>query len=80
MSNSLARGNSRSVTLRWAAWNPFLQPTTPHMTVGLIGGPSPSPDGEFVYKVPDTAMQDEMSAKTAGGLLAFQWGFGTKVC
>ncbi|KAL4221030.1 Nephrocystin-4 [Mactra antiquata] len=75
---SLHRGNTRSVTLRWSAWNPFLQPNTPHVTVGLFGGPTPSPDGEFVYKVPDTAMQDELSSKTAGGLMAFQWGFGFK--
>jgi hypothetical protein len=24
-------------------------------------------------------MQDEMSSRTAGGLMAFQWGFGFKV-
>ncbi|WAR15221.1 NPHP4-like protein, partial [Mya arenaria] len=59
---SIQRGNTRSVTLRWAAWNPFLQPNTPHVTVGLV----------------DTAMQDEISSRTAGGLLAFQWGFGIK--
>ncbi|KAH3821253.1 hypothetical protein DPMN_123015 [Dreissena polymorpha] len=76
LSKSLQRGNTRSVTLRWAAWNPFLQPTVPHVTVGLIGGPTPSPDGEFMYKVPNTAMQDQVSSRTAGGLLAFQWGFG----
>ena len=67
------------MTLRWSAWNPFLQPNTPHITVGLVGGPNPSPDGEFVFKVPDTKMQDEISSKTAGGLMAFQWGFGFKV-
>ena len=79
MSKSLARGNTRTVTVRWSAWNPFLQANSPHVTVGLIGGPFPSPDGEFVYKVPDTAMQDEISAKAAGGLMAFQWGFSIKV-
>ena len=77
--HSLVRGSTRSVTLRWSAWNPFLQPNTPHITVGLVGGPTPSPDGEFVFKVPDTKMQDEISSKTAGGLMAFQWGFGFKV-
>ena len=76
---SLSRGHTRSVTLRWSAWNPFLQPTNPHVTIGLIGGPTPSPDAEFVYKVPNTTMQDEISSKTAGGLMAFQWGFGFKV-
>ncbi|XP_045161165.2 nephrocystin-4-like isoform X2 [Mercenaria mercenaria] len=79
MARSIQRGNTRSVTLRWSAWNPFLQQhNSPHVTVGLFGGPIPSPDGEFVYKVPDTAMQDEISSRTAGGLMAFQWGFGFK--
>lgn len=78
LTKSLQRGNTRSVTLRWAAWTPFLQPNSPHVTVGLVGGPFPSPDGEFVYKVPDTAMQDKISSDTAGGLMAFQWGFGFK--
>ena len=32
-----------------------------------------------MFKVPDTKMQDEISSKTAGGLMAFQWGFGFKV-
>ncbi|KAK3594431.1 hypothetical protein CHS0354_000253 [Potamilus streckersoni] len=74
LSKTMLRGNTRSVTVRWAAWNPFAQPAGPQVFVALHGGPSQSPDEEFVYKMPDTSMQDALSSQMAGGILSFIWG------
>ncbi|KAL5014616.1 hypothetical protein ScPMuIL_008886 [Solemya velum] len=73
LSHSIARSHTRTVNLRWAAWNPFLQPDIPSVNVALVGGPIPSPDEAFMYRMPDTEMQGEMERKTAGGIVHFLW-------
>lgn len=75
----MSRGNTRTVTIRWATWNPFLQPQTPEVRLALTGGPHPGPDDEFVYKLPDTKMQNEITSQTAGGLLFFHWAYADQV-
>ncbi|ESO88791.1 hypothetical protein LOTGIDRAFT_125375, partial [Lottia gigantea] len=71
MSLSYARAHTRTVSLRWAIWNPFLHPNQSEIHLGLIGGNKQSPDEEFIYKMPDTDMQEESVSKTAGGLAMF---------
>ena len=80
MSQSLARAHTRTVTVRWAAWNPFLHPGTPEITLAFTGGVVRSPDDVFVFRMPQTSMQDQGAAKIAGGVLAFRWAVGGKVC
>ena len=80
MSLSLARARTRTATVRWAAWNPFLHTNMPEITVALTGGMARAPDDEFVYRMPLTTMQDQTAAKTAGGVLAFRWAMGAKAC
>lgn len=65
--------------MRWTAWNPFLHSSTPEISVALTGGTKRAPDDSFVYKLPDTEMQDLTAAKIAGGILAFRWTRGAKV-
>ncbi|KAH9490048.1 Nephrocystin-4 [Bulinus truncatus] len=71
--HSLTRAFTRSVNVRWAAWTPLQQSNSQEVTLALLGGPLRSPDDAFVYKVPATNMQDEVSAVAAGGLIAFRW-------
>ncbi|XP_050411736.1 nephrocystin-4 isoform X2 [Patella vulgata] len=73
MSLTYARAHTRTVSLRWAVWNPFLHANQREVHLGLIGGNKQSPDEDFIYKIPDTAMQDESASKTVGGLAMFQW-------
>ena len=80
ITQSLARARTRTVTVRWAAWNPFLHTNMPEITAALTGGAARAPDDEFVYRMPLTSMQDPAAAKTAGGVIAFRWAMGTKVC
>ena len=80
MSQSLARAHTRTFTVRWAAWNPFLHPSTPEVTAALTGGMARAPDDEFVYRLPLTTMQDQAVAMMAGGVVAFRWAMGAKVC
>ena len=80
MTQSLARARTRTVTVRWAAWNPFLHTNMPEITAALTGGAARAPDDEFVYRMPLTSMQDQAAAKIAGGVIAFRWAMGTKVC
>ncbi|XP_033763320.1 nephrocystin-4-like isoform X4 [Pecten maximus] len=75
VSSRVARGNTRTVSIRWAAWNPFLAQSSYEIRLALNGGPSPAPDEEFIYKLPDTKMQHEHVSKTAGGILAFSFSF-----
>ncbi|XP_021379713.1 nephrocystin-4-like isoform X2 [Mizuhopecten yessoensis] len=75
VSSCVARGNTRTVSIRWAAWNPFLAQSSYEIRLALNGGPSPAPDEEFIYKLPDTKMQHENVSKTAGGILAFSFSF-----
>ncbi|XP_069120570.1 nephrocystin-4-like isoform X2 [Argopecten irradians] len=75
VSSRNARGNTRTVSIRWAAWNPFLAQSSYEIRLALNGGPSPAPDEEFIYKLPDTKMQNEQVSKTAGGILAFSFSF-----
>ncbi|XP_060072495.1 nephrocystin-4-like isoform X2 [Ylistrum balloti] len=75
VSSRVARGNTRTVSIRWAAWNPFLAQSSYEIRLALNGGPSPAPDEEFIYKLPDTKMQHENVSKTAGGILAFSFSF-----
>ncbi|XP_041378583.1 nephrocystin-4-like [Gigantopelta aegis] len=72
MSLSLARSHTRTVCVRWAVWNPLLNPSSQEVLVSMMGGPHRGPDDEFVYRMPFTDMQDENRAKTAGGLISFQ--------
>ncbi|KAI8794088.1 nephrocystin-4 isoform X1 [Biomphalaria glabrata] len=71
--HSLTRAFTRSVNVRWAAWTPLQQSNSQDVTLALVGGPVRSPDDAFVYKVPATSMQDEITAVASGGLLAFRW-------
>ncbi|KAK3104423.1 hypothetical protein FSP39_001776 [Pinctada imbricata] len=73
ISKSLARSQNRNVTIRWGAWNPFFQPNMTMINVGLHGGPAKCPDDEFVFKMPDTKMQNQDQTRTAGGRLTFHW-------
>lgn len=79
MAGSLARAHTRTVTVRWAAWNPFLHPGSPEIVTALTGGVERAPDDEFVFRLPPTTMQDQAVAKTAGGVVAFRWAMGGKV-
>ena len=47
--------------------------------MSMVGGPLRAPDDEFVYRMPQTEMQDEDSAKMAGGLISFQCSLDGKV-
>jgi hypothetical protein len=80
MSLSLARAHTRTFTVRWAAFNPFLHPSSPDVTVTLMGGVYRAPDDEFVYRLPVTTMQDQSTAKMAGGVVSFRFAVGNKVC
>ena len=79
MSLSLARSHTRTVSVRWAVWNPLVNPSSQEVVVSMVGGPLRAPDDEFVYRMPQTEMQDEDSAKMAGGLISFQCSLDGKV-
>ena len=70
---SINRGSTRIVTLRWCAWNPFLHANEPHVSISMMGGPSPNPNDDLTYKLPDTKMQNEEAIKQAGGSMSFFW-------
>ncbi|KAK7093407.1 nephrocystin-4-like isoform X1 [Littorina saxatilis] len=78
ITQSLARAHTRTVTVRWAAWHPFLHPSMPEVTTALTGGVTRAPDDEFVFRLPPTNMQDQAVAKTVGGVVAFRWAMGAK--
>jgi hypothetical protein len=39
----------------------------------MMGGPSPNPNDDLTYKLPDTKMQNEEAIKQAGGSMSFFW-------
>ncbi|XP_064610999.1 nephrocystin-4-like isoform X2 [Liolophura sinensis] len=73
MALNMARTLSRNVTIRWAAWNPFLDFTSPDVNISLVGGPGVMPDDTLVYRVPPTDMQDKTLARVAPGAISFYW-------
>ena len=47
----------------------------------MYGGYSiKNPEKTLIYKIPDTKMQDEFSAKIAPGRIVFQFKKGGQVC
>lgn len=76
---SLARAHTRTVSVRWAVWNPFSYQSTPEVSLALVGGATQAPVQTFVYRLPVMDMQDKMTALTAGGLMAFRFAMGAKV-
>ncbi|KAL8622713.1 hypothetical protein ACOMHN_009347 [Nucella lapillus] len=82
MSLSMARAHTRTVSVRWAAWTPFLHAGNPEVSVALAGGITRAPDDVFVYLLGGPATgQENVAGATAGaegGLLAFRWAMGNK--
>ncbi|XP_072334584.1 nephrocystin-4 isoform X3 [Scyliorhinus torazame] len=63
--------------LRWAVWNPFLEPNTSDVTVSLHGGPSPNPSNLLVYKTPSTEMSSEEVKQVESGTITFRFSCRT---
>ncbi|XP_038677694.1 nephrocystin-4 isoform X3 [Scyliorhinus canicula] len=63
--------------LRWAVWNPFLEPNTTDVTVSLHGGPSPNPSNLLVYKTPSTEMSSEEVKQVESGTITFRFSCRT---
>ncbi|XP_076451476.1 nephrocystin-4-like [Babylonia areolata] len=77
MSLSTARAHTRTASVRWAAWNPFMHASSQEISVALTGGVARAPSEEFVYHVADPS-GTEGSSITDGGVLAFRWALGGK--
>ncbi|XP_056400464.1 nephrocystin-4 [Hyla sarda] len=55
--------------IRWASWNPLLNPGSSEVTLPLQGGPHPNPGNSLVYKIPPSSMSsDEVQQVEAGSL------------
>ena len=65
------------VMIGWTVCNLFLQLLyTPQLIAGLLRDPITSMRGEYISKVPDTALKDNQYARTVGGIIQ---DFGFKV-
>ncbi|XP_062617587.1 nephrocystin-4-like [Saccostrea cucullata] len=76
LSQSITKGLTQTVSVRWGVWNPVLQANSHAVQVSLHGGPIKFPDYDFLFKMPDTKMQNLEANKTAGGMITLQWGRG----
>lgn len=81
LSQSITKGHVQTVSVRWGVWNPITQSNNPTIQVAFHGGPIKFPDEDFLFKMPDTKMQNSEISKFAGGTLTLQWtiGDGTSV-
>jgi hypothetical protein len=71
------------VIVRWAAWSPFSNNNLDVdniFEINMYGGCRVNnPEKSLVFKIPDTKMQDEFSAKSAPGKIVFQFTKGGQV-
>ncbi|KAM3920977.1 nephrocystin-4 [Leptodactylus fuscus] len=59
--------------IRWASWNPLLNPGSSEVTVSLQGGPHPNPCSSLVYKIPPNIMSSDEVQQVEGGTLYFTY-------
>lgn len=78
LSQSITKGHTQTVSVRWGVLNPVLQANNT-VQVSLQGGPTTFPDYDFLFKMPNTKMQNLQASRVAGGMMTLQWGRGSGI-
>ncbi|XP_073417892.1 nephrocystin-4 isoform X1 [Dendrobates tinctorius] len=72
-SNTMLSNASYMRMIRWASWNPLLNPGSSEVTLPLKGGPHPNPCNSLVYKVPPNSMSSSEVQQLEAGTLYFNF-------
>ncbi|XP_053308390.1 nephrocystin-4 [Spea bombifrons] len=59
--------------IRWASFNPRLEPGSSEVTLSLQGGPQANPSNALVYKIPPTSMSSDEVQQVEAGTIQFEF-------
>ena len=76
LSQSISKAHTQNVFVRWGVWHPITQTNSHAVQVSFHGGPIKFPDESFLFKMPNTKMQNSEASKFAGGTITLQWERG----
>ncbi|XP_066463397.1 nephrocystin-4 isoform X2 [Eleutherodactylus coqui] len=59
--------------IRWASWNPLMNPGSSEVNLPLQGGPDPNPYNNLLYKIPPSNMSSNEVQQVEAGTLYFNF-------